>query len=125
RLVLDRPAEHDLSGRPIQARRDPGDRRILQAFATLERAVGLEHDSLLQAIVEQPAPVLERAELHLVDGRRAGRAAHQLPEAVTAEVADADLARQPESLQRLELAPKARADQWQRPVDQIEIDIVE
>jgi hypothetical protein len=92
--MLDRPAEHDLRGCPGEALGDRDDRRILEALTLLERAVGLEHDPLLEAVVEQPAPVPERAELHLVDGRHAGRTPHQRLEPVTAEVADTDLSRQ-------------------------------
>ena len=93
--MLDRPAEHDLGGRPAEALGDRGDRRVLEALTTLERAVGHEHDPLLQTVIEQPAPVAEGAELHLVDGRHAGRTSQQRLQPVTAEVADADRSRQP------------------------------
>ena len=102
-LVLDRPAEHDLGGRAAEAFGDGGDRRVLEAAAACEWAVGLEHDPVLQAVVEQPAPVVERAELHLVDGRHARRTPDQPRQPVTAEVADADRSRQPAFPERLEL----------------------
>src|SRR6266849_6650042 len=92
-LVLDRPAEHDLGGRAAEALGHRSDRRVLGAFAACERAVGLERDALLQAVVEQPAPVVVGAELHLVDGRYARCTAYQRFQFVDAVVADADLSR--------------------------------
>jgi hypothetical protein len=83
-----------LGGRAAETLGDRGDRRVLAALTTRARAVGLEHDPL-QAVVEQPAPVVERAEPNLVDGRHAGCTPHERLEPVTAEVADADRSRQP------------------------------
>src|SRR2546430_1370096 len=115
-LVLDRPAEHDLGRRPAQAFGDRGDRRVLEAPTAFEWAVGLEHDPPLHAVIEQPPPVVERAEVHLVNGRLAGRTPQQLLQPVAAEVADADLSSQAASLQRLELAPETRIERRERPV---------
>ncbi len=42
---------------------------MLESSASLERAVGLKHDIVVFARLEQPSAETERAELHLVHSR--------------------------------------------------------
>src|SRR5207249_10490146 len=86
-LALDRPAEHDLGGSATEPLGDTHDRRVPEAAATLERAIGLEDDSVLLAVLEQLTSVVEGAEVHLVDGRGREAGPSQCLQLVTAVVA--------------------------------------
>jgi hypothetical protein len=58
-----------------QAPRDPRNGFASDVASVAERAVRLEHDTVLLAGIEQRLPILVRAEVHLVDDRcdRGGR----------------------------------------------------
>jgi len=67
--VLERPAQHHLCRCSLQAFGDLDNRRMLESSASLERAVGLKHDIVVFARLEQPSAETERAELRLVHSR--------------------------------------------------------
>src|SRR5450756_3118647 len=92
--------------------------------ARAERAVGLKHDAEPLAGVEQPAPVLERAELHLVDDgcRRARR--DDLVKVRLAEVGDADGGGEPALPRLLHPWPGPQRAAL-RPVHQVQVDLVD
>src|SRR3954465_1605851 len=66
-VALQAPAHEDLRRRAPDAIGDPLHAVVAEMAAGAERAVGLEQDAALLTSLQERAPVLERAELHLVD----------------------------------------------------------
>src|SRR3954468_9579860 len=92
--------------------------------AGAERAVRLNRDIVLLALLEQFLAVLERAELHLIhDGPDLGHR-HHLVELGHAEVRDADRARIAGLFRALHSRPGPRRAAL-RPVDDVQVDLVE
>ena len=85
-----------------------------------ERVEALEHDSLFLAVLEESAPIVIRAELHLVDSGNGRGRADELREPVPAEVAYADRPGLSTDLQQLELPPDTRVCERHGPMDQID-----
>src|SRR4051812_11616845 len=65
--ALHAPAQEHLGWGTSERLRDPPYRGVAKMAAGAQRAVRLERDAEALALVEQPATVFERAELHLVD----------------------------------------------------------
>ena len=89
-----------------------------------EGAVGLEHDVRLHTRLEQPDPVLVRAELHLIDSRSDLGRLQQRRQLVAREVRDPDRARVSGLVGSLHAGPGPGRAAC-RPVDEVQVDVVE
>ena len=96
-----------------------------EALAPRERAVGLEHDAVLAAQGLGIAALQEGAQLDLVDGGLALAVREQLLQMWDQEVADADGAGESLVLQLLERFPRVQALAVHRPVQEIQVDVLE
>ncbi len=124
-VVLQRPADQHLRRCAMATAGDIDHRGVVEPAAPAQRAVGLEHDSALAAVLEQRALIEERRELDLVDGRHDVCVGKQLVEVTIVEVAYADGPRVAAGLQFFHGAPAFEALALDRPVHEIEVDIVE
>jgi hypothetical protein len=66
-VPFDCPPEHDLSRSAAVVARHPHDGRVPERLPARQRAIGLESDLQLVAVLEETAPELKRRELDLVD----------------------------------------------------------
>ena len=113
------------AGERFDPLRDVCHDRVVEPFATGERAIGLHDDLVLLAECTRLALLQERVDLDLVDGRRLVRLGEELLEVRHEEIADADVARAPVGLDALERPPRVEALARHRPVEQVEVDVVE
>src|SRR5439155_26369660 len=117
------PTQQDLCGRPSDALGDAGNRLIREQAAGSEGAVGLEHDVMTLAGLEQSAPVGEGVELNLVDDRGDAPRADDLVELADIEVGDSDRPSVAKLARPLHAGPRPGGTSL-RPVDDVEVDAV-
>src|SRR5204863_2589059 len=100
------------------------DRRVGKVSAGPERAVRLEGDVVLLAGLEHRSPVLEGAELHLVDHWRDGGDGEQRLQFADVEVGDADRAGVAQLARPFHARPGPGGTAL-RPVDDVQVDVVD
>jgi hypothetical protein len=123
-VALDAPAEEHLRRCPPEPLCDPRHRLARDVAPATERAVGLEHDAVPLARIEERCAVLVGAELNLVHGRRDVRRPQQLSQLHDVEVGDSDRACVGALAGALHSGPRPGGTA-PRPVDDVEVDVVE
>ncbi len=125
---LEVPAQHDLGRCAAVLPGDGHDRRDLQqALALAERRPGLGGDALLRVVLTGGVLLQVRVQLDLVDRRDDRRLADQPLQVLGKEVGDTDGPDPAVGVQLLERLVRVdvRAPGRQRPVDQVEVDVVQ
>src|SRR6266480_6386364 len=123
-VVLHAPAQQHLSGSSSYTCSDTTDRLVRQVPSGSEWTVGLGDDVASVCGFEQTSPVLERAELHLVDDGRIARDRKDGVELLDTEVRYADRPRVPQFLGPLHARPRPGRTAL-RPVNDVEVDVVD
>jgi len=123
-IPLHAPAQEHLGRRAPHALGDLPHTFVREMPAGAKRAVGLERDIALLARVEQPPPVLDRAELHLIHDRPDLGDRQQLVELAHAVVRDADRARMAAFVRAFHPGPSPGRAAL-RPVDDVEVQLVD
>src|SRR5207249_9727284 len=123
--MLQAPSNQDLSRCPSVLRSDLRNDRMVQPVPAREGAVGLQLNPLLHTELEQILLVQEGMEFDLVHGGRNRRCGEQFLEVANRVVADANRAGEPAVMDLKQRLPRFMSQAWYRPVDEIQIDVVE
>src|SRR5438094_2682056 len=123
--MLQAPSNQDLSRCPSVLRGDLRNDRMVQPVSAREGAVGLQLHLLLHTELEQLLLVQEGMEFDLVHRGRNRRCGEQFLEVASRVVADADRAGEPVVVDLEQRLPRFVSQARYRPVDEIQIDVVE
>jgi hypothetical protein len=121
--VLHAPAQKHLCGRPARLPGDLGHGGVGDVPAGAERAVGLDGDVVPTARVEEPAPVVLRVELDLVNRRGNRPVGDHGFEVGGAEIGDADRTGQPSLAGAFQASPGPGRAAF-GPVHQVKVDLL-